>query len=79
MRRQRKMVQLKEQNKTPEKELNKTEITNLSDAEFKTLVIRMLTELSENLNSLKEIQSETKDILVKIKNSYRKSTVEWMK
>ena len=51
----------------------------LIDAEFKTLVIRMLTELSENLNSLKEIQSETKDIPVKIKNSYRKSTVEWMK
>ena len=35
MRRQRNMVQLKEQNKTPEKELNKMEINNLSDAEFK--------------------------------------------
>ena len=29
------MAQTKEQNKTPEKELNKTEVTNLSDAEFK--------------------------------------------
>ena len=36
------MAQMKEQNKTPEKELNKIEITNISDAEFKTLVIRML-------------------------------------
>ena len=27
---------MKEQNKTPEKELNKMEISNLSDAEFKT-------------------------------------------
>ena len=27
---------------TPEKELNKMDISNLSDAEFKTLVIRML-------------------------------------
>ena len=26
---------MKEQNKTPEKELNETEITNLSDAQFK--------------------------------------------
>ena len=26
---------MKEQNKTPEKELNKMEISNLSDAEFK--------------------------------------------
>ena len=29
------MAQTKEQNKTPEKELNKMEISNLSDAEFK--------------------------------------------
>ena len=28
--------------KTPEKELNKMEMSNPSDAEFKTLVIRML-------------------------------------
>ena len=31
---------MKEQNKTPEKELNEMEITNLSDAEFKTLMFR---------------------------------------
>ena len=54
MRRQRSMAQMK----TPEKELNKMEINNLSDAEFKTLVIRMLKELSENLSSIKKIQSE---------------------
>ena len=29
------MAQMKEQNKTPEKELNEMEIANLSDAEFK--------------------------------------------
>ena len=28
-------------------------ISNLSDAEFKTLVIKMLKELSEDLNSIK--------------------------
>ena len=42
MRRQRNVPQMKEQSKTPEKELNEMEIRNLSDAEFKTLVIRML-------------------------------------
>ena len=31
---------MKEQNKTPEKELNEMEISNLSEAEFKTLVIK---------------------------------------
>ena len=36
---------MKEQDKTPEKELNQMEKSNLSDAEFKTLVIRMLKEL----------------------------------
>ena len=59
------MAQMKEQIKTPEKELNKMEISNLSDVEFKTLVIRMLKELSEDLNSKKNIQSEMMDTLLK--------------
>ena len=42
MGRQRNMAQMKEQIKTPEKELSETEIANLPDAEFKTLVITML-------------------------------------
>ena len=45
------MAQMKEQIKTPE--LNEMEISNLSDAEFKTLVIRMLKELSEDFSSIK--------------------------
>ena len=36
------MAQMKEQIEAPEKGLNNKEIANLSDAEFKTLVIRML-------------------------------------
>ena len=47
------------------------EISNLSDAEFKTLVIRMFRELSEDLNSQKKkkIQSEMKDTSIEIKNN----------
>ena len=45
------------------------EVSNPSDAEFKTLVIRMLKELSEDLNSIKKIQSETSDTLIEIKNN----------
>ena len=60
MGRKRNMAQMKEQIKTPEKELNEMEISNQSDAEFKTLVIRMLKELSEDLSSIKNIQSESK-------------------
>ena len=33
--------------KIPEKELSDKEVANLSDAEFKTLVIRLLTEMIE--------------------------------
>ena len=44
------------------------EISNLSDAEFKTLVIRMLKELSEDLSSIKKIQPEMKPIPIEIKN-----------
>ena len=63
------MSQIKEQIKTTEKELNEMEISNLSDAEFKTLVIMMLKELSEDLSNIKKIQSETKDTLIEIKNN----------
>ena len=40
--------------KTPEKELSNERIDNLSDAEFKTLVIRMLTEMIEFSRKVKE-------------------------
>ena len=40
------MAQMKEQIKAPEKiQLSDKQIANLSDAQFKTLVIRKLTEL----------------------------------
>ena len=54
---------MKEQNKTPEKELNKMEIVNLSGAEFKTLVIRELTE------HLKSIKKKNKVTLSEIKKN----------
>ena len=45
------------------------ETSNLLDAEFKTLVIRMPNELSENLNSMKKNQSEMKDTQTGMKNN----------
>ena len=48
MPRQKNVAQLKEQIKALEKiQLSDEEIANLSDAQFKTLVIRMLTDLVE--------------------------------
>ena len=66
MKRQGNMAQMKEQNKIPEKELDKVEIANLSDAEFKTLVMRMLRELTEYNKSTKE---EMKAILREIEKN----------
>ena len=77
MRRQRNMAQMTEQDKTLEKELNKMEKSTLSDAEFKTLVVRMLKELSEDLNRIKKSQAEMKDILTEMNNLQGiKSTVD---
>ena len=45
------------------------EITNLSDAEFETLVIRMLKELNGYSNSIKKIQAEMKVTLSEIKKN----------
>ena len=56
---------MKVQIKTPEKELIDEEIANLSDAEFKTLVIRMLTEMigygCKRKEEVKTMQSEIKE------------------
>ena len=49
------------------------EISYLTDAEFETLVIRMLRELGEDLNSIKKIQSEMKDILIEVKNNLQRN------
>ena len=48
------MAQMKEQIKAPKIELSNKEIANLSDAEFKTLVIRMLTEMLEYIHEMEE-------------------------
>ena len=71
------MAQVKEQIKTPEKELSNEEIENLSDAESKTLVIRMLTEMIEYNHKMKEEMKATQsEIKQKI---YREPTVNGRK
>ena len=70
------MTQMKEQIKTPEKELNKMEITNLSDAEFKTLVIRMLKELTGYSNIIQKTQEVMKVTLSEIKKNLQGTNSE---
>ena len=54
MRRPGNMAQMKEKNKTAEKELNKMETSKPLDAELQTLVIKMLSELTGTVDEHRE-------------------------
>ena len=64
---------MKEQIKTPEKELSNEEIDNISDAEFKTLVIRMLTEMVDYGHKIEE---EVKAMQNEIKKNIQRTNSE---
>ena len=70
---------MKEEKKSPEKELNEMETNKLPDTDFKTMVIKMLKEHSENFNNMekdietiKRNQSEMKDTLTEMKNKLQR-------
>lgn len=47
------MCQMKEQNKTLEKELNVTDISNVPDKEIKVMIIKMLNGLQRKVEELR--------------------------
>ena len=59
------MAQMKEESKAPERELSDEEIANLSDGEFKALIIKMLTELIELGQKMKEQVKDTQNEIKK--------------
>ena len=67
------MAQMKEQIKAPKIELSDEKIATLSDAEFKTLVIRMLTELVEYG---RKIEKKVKAVQSKIKKNIQGTNSE---
>ena len=75
--RQRNMAQIEEQSKTSERELSDEEIANLSDGEFKALIIKILRELidlgQKTKEQMKDNQSEIKQN-IQGTNSDRKET-----
>ena len=58
MGRQRNMSIMKEQNKAPGKEQNKMETIHLSNAEFKTLDIRIINELRRRVDKLRTLMKK---------------------
>lgn len=67
MKRQRNTFQMKEQDKIQE-ELNETDINNLSDKEFKVMVIKRLTEIRRRMD--KYNKDFNKDRKLKKKNHW---------
>ena len=76
MRRQKKHGPNERTEQNSRKRTKQMETSKLPDVEFKTLVIRMLKELSEDFNSIAMIQSETTDTLIEIKNNLQETIVQ---
>ena len=66
------MYQMKEQYKTPEKQLNEVEIGNLPEKEFRIVIAKMIQDLRKRMEAKIEKMQETfnKD-LEELKNKQR--------
>ena len=78
------MHQMKEQDKTPEKQLNEVEIGNLPEKEFRIMIAKMIQDLgkrmeakiekmqemfNKDLEELKNKQTEMKNTITEMKNT----------
>ena len=68
MKKQKIMSQMKGQDKSPEKQLNKVEIGNLPEIEFRKMIVNMIQDTGKTMEKMQEIF--TKD-LEELKNKQR--------
>ena len=54
MKKQKVISQMKGQDKTPEKQLNKVEIGNLPEKEFRIMIVKMIQDLRKTMNNTLE-------------------------
>ena len=59
MKRQRAMYQMKEQDKTPEKQLNEVEIGNLPEKEFRKMIVKMIQDIRKRMEAKIEKMQES--------------------
>ena len=59
MGRQRNRPQMKEQENSPEEEIDEMEASNLSDREFRVMIIKTLNSMKKDIGTVKKDQSET--------------------
>ena len=69
MKRQRAMYQMKEQDETPEKQLNEVEIDNLPEKEFRIMIVKMIQDLRKRMEAkIEKMQEKFKKDLEELKN-----------
>ena len=61
MKRQRAMYQMKEQDKSPEKQLNEVEIGNLPEKDFRIMIVKMIQYLGKRMEAKIEKMKEMFD------------------
>ena len=81
---QRAIYQMKEQDKTPEKQLNEVELGNLPEEEFRIMIVKMIQDLgkrmeakmekmqemfNKNLEELKNKQTEMNNTITEMKTT----------
>ena len=74
MKTQRAMYQRKEQDKTPEKQLNEVEIGNLLEKQFRIMILKMIQDVGKRMEAKSENMQEmfNKD-LEELKNKHQKN------
>ena len=66
------MYQMKEQDKTPEKQLNEVEIGNLPEKEFLTMLVEMIQDLRKRMEAkIEKMQEMFNKNLEELKNKQR--------
>ena len=71
MKRQRAMYQMKDQDKTPEKQLNEVETGNIQEKEFR-MIVKMLQELGKTMEAkIEKMQEMFNKDLEEFKNKQR--------
>ena len=60
---------MKEQENSPEEELDESEVSILSDREFRVMIIRILNTMKKDVETLKKNQSEIKNAIAGINNT----------
>ena len=71
MKRQRAMYQIKEKDKTPQKQLNAVEIGNLPKKEFRIMIVKMIQDLGKRMEAkIEKMQEMSHKDLEELKNKH---------